>query len=72
MVSAASFSCFNAQYLKSCAEDKETVSECYTSVNENLIQSWRFKTFAIIKRHKTTYLYLRAQQYTPQGRRQKR
>jgi len=23
-----------------------------------LIQSWRYKTLAVIKRHKTTYLYL--------------
>jgi len=23
-----------------------------------LLQSWRYKTLAVIKRHKTTYLYL--------------
>jgi len=31
----------------------------YTSVkNILLIQSWRYKTLAVIKRRKTTYLYL--------------
>jgi len=36
---------------KSCAEDKETVSGLY-AVKEILLQSWRYKTLAVIKRHK--------------------
>jgi len=34
---------------KSCAEDKETVSRLYVS-KVKLIQSWRYKTLAVIKR----------------------
>jgi len=45
MGSVASRSAF-----KSCAEDKETVD--YTSVKVKLLQSWRYKTVAVIKRHK--------------------
>jgi len=30
----------------------------YTSVNEKLHKSWCYKTLAVVKRHKTTYLYL--------------
>jgi len=29
-----------------------------TSTKAKLIQSWRYKTLAVIKRHKITYLYL--------------
>jgi len=35
---------------KSYAEDEETVD--YTSVKVKLIQPWRYKTLAVIKRHK--------------------
>jgi len=30
----------------------------YMSAKEKLLQSWRYKIFAVIKRHKTTYLCL--------------
>jgi len=30
----------------------------YTSAKVKLIQSWHYKTLTVIKRHKTTFLYL--------------
>jgi len=32
----------------------------YTSAKVKLIQSWRYKTLTVIKRHKTTYLFITA------------
>jgi len=45
------FSCFNAQNY-GCAKDKETVIMDNTSAKVKLIQSWRYKTLTVIKRHK--------------------
>jgi len=51
------FSCFNAQILRVAQRIKKQ-SVNYTSAKEKLIQPWRYKTLAVVKRHKTTYLYL--------------
>jgi len=45
------FSCFNAQHLRVAQRIKKQ-SVDYTSVKEKLFLSWRYKTLAVIKRHK--------------------
>jgi len=57
MVSVASLALSSA--FKGCAEDKETVSGLYVSEKYiiNLVLALPC-TLAVIKRHKTTYLYL--------------
>jgi len=48
-----------ASAFESCAENKETVSGlyCYMSakLENTVIQSWRYKTVAVINATKTTY-----------------
>jgi len=51
------FSCFNAQHLKVAQRIKKQ-SVDYTSANVKLIQSLRYKTIAIIKRHKNHLSFL--------------
>jgi len=46
------FSCFNAQHLR-VAQKVKKQSVDYTSAKVKLIQSWRYKTLAVIKRHKS-------------------
>jgi len=48
---SACFSCFNAQHLRVAQTVKKQAVD-YTSVKKKLIQSWRYKTLAVIKRHK--------------------
>jgi len=50
------FSCFNAEHLRVAQRIKKQ-SVDYTSAKIKLIQSWRYKTLALIKRDKNTYLY---------------
>jgi len=51
MVSAASLALTNAQHLRVEQRiKKESVD--YTSAKVKLIQTWRYKTLAVIKRHK--------------------
>jgi len=47
------FCCFNAQHLRFAQRIKKQ-SVDYTSAKVKLIQSWRYKTLAVIERHKTT------------------
>jgi len=46
---------FNAQHLRAAQRIKKQSMD-YTAVKEKLLQSWCYKTLAVIKRHKTTYL----------------
>jgi len=54
MVSAASLDL--TLNVKRVAQRLKKQSVDYTSVKEKLLHSWRYKTLAVIKRHKTTYL----------------
>jgi len=45
------FSCFNAQHLRAAQRMKKQSMD-YTYVKNILIQSWRYKTIAVIKRDK--------------------
>jgi len=56
MVYAASLALERSAF-KSCAKDEETVSELYVS-EIKITSVLALKTLAVIKRHKTTYLYL--------------
>jgi len=49
--------CFNAQHLRVAQRIKKQ-SVDYTSAKVKLIQFWRYKTLAVIKRQKNTYLLI--------------
>jgi len=55
------FSCFNAQHLRVSQRVKKQ-SVDFTSVKEKLLQTWRYKTLAVIKRHKNHLFFCDAKE----------
>jgi len=50
-------SAFNAQHLRVAQKIKKQSVDC-RSVKEKLLQSWRYKILAVIKRYKKTLIFI--------------